>query len=152
VADEPISPKTFGASFRGFMEQMAREAPTGEEPFFRARLREHFGADPATLAIVGEKIEDANHPNLHLAIESYVATRTSELLGITSQASFMGITMAMLVAGRARHGDDIAQGPVSYKNVQLDGDRRLACTALGLYLVSDGDARLAILVARTPPQ
>ena len=38
------------------MEQMARQAPA-EEPFFRRRLREHFGSDPAKFAIVTEKIQ-----------------------------------------------------------------------------------------------
>ena len=38
---DPISPKDFGASFKGFMEHMTRQAPA-EEPFFRQRLRAHF--------------------------------------------------------------------------------------------------------------
>jgi hypothetical protein len=50
MADSPISPKDFGASFKGFMEQMAQQA-RAEEPFFRRRLREHFGSDPATQTI-----------------------------------------------------------------------------------------------------
>src|SRR5262249_39898037 len=46
------------------------------------------------------------------------------------------------------HGDGAAEGPVTYANVALDGDRVLACTQLGLYLIAEGDTRLAILVAR----
>lgn len=153
MADTPISPKDFGASFKGFMEQMAREAP-GEEPFFRRRLREHFGSDPAKFAIVTEKISDANHPNLHLAIEAFVSDpgRTYELLGVSSDAAaFMGISLAQLVSGGGgmMRGEGPSEGPVSYTNVALDGDRVLACTQLGLYLVSEGDTRLAIFVART---
>jgi hypothetical protein len=76
MADSPISPKDFGASFKGFMEQMARQSPS-EEPFFRHRLREHFGADPGKLAIVAEKFTDANHPNIHLAIETLSPRRNA---------------------------------------------------------------------------
>lgn len=153
MADNPISPKDFGASFKGFMEQMARESP-GEEPFFRRRLREHFGSDPAKLAIVTEKISDANHANLHLAIEAFVTApgRTFELLGVSSDAAaFMGISLAQLVSGGGgmMRGDGPSEGPVSYTNVALDGDRVLACTQLGLYLISEGETRLAIFVART---
>ena len=152
MADSPISPKDFGASFKGFMEQMARQSPT-EEPFFQKRLREHFGADPAKFAIVAEKVSDANHPNLHLAIEAFVTApgRSFELLGISSQtAQFMGMNLAQLVAGGgAMRGDPPDEGPVTYTNVALDGDRVLACTQLGLYLVKEGDARLAIFVAKT---
>jgi AAA+ superfamily predicted ATPase len=153
MADNPISPKDFGASFKGFMEQMARESP-GEEPFFRRRLREHFGSDPAKLAIVTEKVSDANHPNLHLAVEAFVTApgRTFELLGVSSDAAaFMGISLAQLVSGGGgmMRGDGPSEGPVSYTNVALDGDRVLACTQLGLYLIREGETRLAIFVART---
>ena len=152
MGDTPISPKDFGASFKTFMEQMARESPD-EEPFFRQRLREHFGADPAKFAIVTERFSDANHPNLHLAIEAFVTApgRSYELLGISSdRASFMGLDLAQLVAGGGgmMGGDGTAEGPVSYTNIALDGDRVLACTQLGLYLITDGDSRLAILVAK----
>jgi hypothetical protein len=153
MADSPISPKDFGASFKGFMEQMARQSPA-EEPFFRQRLHEHFGADPAKFAIVSEKISDANHANLQLALDAFVSDRgrTFELLGISSEAAaYMGITLAHLISGGGgmMHGGGPSEGPVSYTNVALDGDRVLACTQLGLYLVREGDTRLAIFVART---
>src|SRR5687767_10352783 len=134
MADSPISPKDFGASFKSFMEQMARESP-GEEPFFRARLREHFSADPSKLTIVADKFNDADHPNVHLAIEAFISEqgRTHELIGVASDAAaFMGISLAQLVSGGgAMHGDRATEGPVMYANVALDGDRVLACTQLG---------------------
>lgn len=153
MADSPISPKDFGASFKGFMEQMARQSPA-EEPFFQRRLREHFGADPAKFAIVTEKVSDANHPNLHLAVEAFVSApeRTFELIGVSSEAAaFMGISLAQLISGSGgmMRGDGPSEGPVSYTNVALDGDRVLACTQLGLYLIREGETRLAIFVART---
>jgi hypothetical protein len=61
----------------------------------------------------------------------------------------MGLDLAHLVAGGGMRGDEAVEGPVSYANVRLDGDRVLACTKIGLYLVSEGDKRLAILVAKT---
>jgi hypothetical protein len=151
MADQPISPQEFGASFKGFMEQMARDSPT-EEPFFRQRLREHFGADPSKLTIVSEKFSDANHPNVHLAIEAFTtgAGRTFELLGISTEApAFMGVTFAQLISpGRMMSGASASEGPVTFTNVALDGDRTLACTQLGMYLVREGDLRLALLVQR----
>ena len=39
---EPLSASDFGASFKGFMQQMASQAPT-EEPHFRSKLLDHFG-------------------------------------------------------------------------------------------------------------
>jgi hypothetical protein len=151
MADDQISPKDFGASFKGFMESMARQEPA-EEPFFRQRLRDHFGADPSKLTIVAEKFSEANHPNVHLAIEAFTTAppRTFELLGIsTDTAAFMGITLAQLVSsGGMMRGGNAAEGPVTYTNVALDGDRVLPCIQLGIYLVRDGDTRLALLVQR----
>jgi hypothetical protein len=43
-----ISPKDFGASFKGFLDQMSAAAPA-EEPVFRRRLREHFDCEPNEL-------------------------------------------------------------------------------------------------------
>lgn len=151
MANDPISPKDFGASFKGFMEQMALQAPA-EAPFFLERLREHFGTDPSKLTILTEKFSDANHPNVHLAIEAFTTApgRTFELLGISSEASsFMGITLAQLISRSGMmHGGGATEGPVTYSNVTLDGDNVLACTQLGLYLVREGDTRLAVLVQK----
>lgn len=63
----------------------------------------------------------------------------------------MGLGLAQLVAsgGRRFGGDGPTEGPVTYTNVSLDGDRVLACVNLGLYLIAERDARLAIFVART---
>lgn len=41
----------------------------------------------------------------------------------------------------------VSEGSVSYVNYHLDGDRILACVQLGLYLISDGDAHLIVLVS-----
>ncbi len=38
-----------------------------------------------------------------------------------------------------------AEGPVKYTNVALDGERVLPCVQLGLYLVCEGETRLALL-------
>jgi hypothetical protein len=62
----------------------------------------------------------------------------------------MGISLAQLVSGGGgMRGPAPSEGPVTYTNVALDGDRVLACTQLGLYLVREGETRLAIFVART---
>jgi AAA+ superfamily predicted ATPase len=45
-----ISPNDFGASFKGFLDQMSVPAPA-EEPVFRRRLRDHFECEPNELSI-----------------------------------------------------------------------------------------------------
>jgi hypothetical protein len=130
MGDSPISPKDFGASFQTFMQQMSRDS-AAEEPFFRRRLREHFGGDPAKFSIVGDKFADANRPNLHLALESYLSDlgRSHELLGISSErAEFMGIDLGHLISGTGAMtpggGGGADEGPVAYTNVALDARPR----------------------------
>src|SRR6266404_1200767 len=100
MADDPRTPQDFGAQFKGFMEQMARQAPA-EEPFFRRRLREHFGSDPSKLTIVAEKFDEMEHPNVHLAVEAFTTApgRSAEVLGVSSETlSFGSVGFAQLVA------------------------------------------------------
>jgi cell division protease FtsH len=84
VDEEGQSLGEFGASFKGFLDQMAAQAPA-EEPIFLTRLRAHFSAEPTTFPIVGEEFESSDYPNVQRALESYVQERdcSTELVGIT---------------------------------------------------------------------
>jgi hypothetical protein len=145
-----ISVTDFGASFKGFLEQMASQGPA-QEPVFVRRFREHFGQEPTTLPVVSEAFETYDHPNVHLAIEDHLAQpgRSADILGIISDHKYMGISLSDLVApgGSSLMGRSGAtEGPVEYVNIPLDGERVLTCVQCGLYLARDGDARFAVLV------
>ena len=73
-----ISPTDFGASFKGFLDQMSAAAPA-EEPVFRRRLREHFECEPNELPTLSEKFPAHDHANLHSALEAEFSGR--RLLG-----------------------------------------------------------------------
>ena len=134
-----ISPNEFGASFRGFLEQMSTAAPA-EEPTFRKRLREHFEQEPDKLPTLTEKFEPYDHANLHLAIESELSESKCavKMLGIISPHEFMGASLSQLVAPAksGMWGDSSpSEGPVEYVNIALEDNRVLACVQSGLYLV-----------------
>jgi hypothetical protein len=146
-----IDLKGFGASFKGFMDQMAQQAPDVEPELLR-RAREHFGQHPATLPVVAEEFARHEHPNLHLAIEAYLGgrERSADLLGVTvAFQMFGGMKLSQLFSpgSGVMKGSDAAQvGPVEYNNVSLDDGRVLACVSTGLYFVREGERRLAVLV------
>ncbi|HEV3079566.1 MAG TPA: AAA family ATPase [Gemmataceae bacterium] len=145
-----FSAKEFGASFKGFMEQMASQGPV-DDPVFVRRLRDHFQCEPATLPVVTERFETYDHPNLHTAIESYLAEPgwSVEIAGITGHQKYMGVSLADLVApGSAAlmGGAAATEGPVEYINIALDGDRVLTCVQCGLFFAKKDAERLAILV------
>ena len=143
-----INPDEFGASFNDFMEQMRSQKKPEEAPFFVRKLRDHFGAEPSGLPIVSQSVIGHDHPNMHSAIEAYIAAgnRSAEILGVVGLNGFMGNGLADLVAPRGGFGSAANQGPVEYANVELDGNRVVACIERGLFLVKEGDHRLAIFV------
>ena len=145
----------FGASFKGFLDQMAAQVPA-QEPVFLTRLRAHFSAEPTTFPIVAEEFEPPDHPNVQRALESYFQERncSTELLGITGDHMFAFgvISLAQLIkagpSGLWGSGAPVTEGPVQYLNIPLEGDRVIACVQCGLYLVVEGDRRLVVLVNR----
>lgn len=152
MSEEPfMSPGEFGASLKGFLENVAAQAPP-EESSFRTRLKAHFGADLATLPILEESLELAERPNLQAALDSFLAVdgRSAELLGIMSPYRSLGLNLSSLFAPTRTGltgGPPPSQGPVQFINVQLEGDKVLACVQLGLYLIRDGEEPLAALVS-----
>ena len=146
-----ISPTDFGASFKGFLDQMSSAAPA-EEPVFRRRLREHFECEPHELPTLSEKFPAYDHANLHLALEAEFAGAHGSVVtfGLINPHPYMPATLSMLAApGKAglMGGQDVVEGPVEYVNVKLDHDRVVACVQSGLFFVKRGAERLAVLIA-----
>jgi SpoVK/Ycf46/Vps4 family AAA+-type ATPase len=137
-----ISPTDFGASFKGFLDQMSAVAPI-EEPIFRRRLRDHFEREPNELPTLSEKFPAYDHANLNSALEAEFAGADCSIatFGVINPHPYMSATLSMLAApGKAglAGGDGLAEGPVEYANVTLDDDRVVACVQNGLFLLPQG--------------
>ncbi len=147
MSDDALSPKQFGQLFKGFLEQAVDSAPP-TAPYFLERLRQHFGQDPSTLPTLREDVDKSDHPNLQLAIESYMADerRRAELVGVMGGMEYREPSIASLLLVE-RHGEPVSEGPVQYENIRLADDQVLPCVARGLYLVTDETKRFALLVA-----
>ncbi len=107
------------------------------------KIKDHLGGDPATYPILSEEFEIWNHPNLHLALESYTSSagRSVKLLGIQGGIlNFGGISLAEIVTPKTMAGfaglGGAKEGPVQYMNVDLADGKKLACVQGALYLVS----------------
>src|SRR5215212_2696396 len=96
-------------------------------PSLLTRLRDHFEVEPATLPVLEQEFDAHQRPNLHLALEEMLhqeQTR-SEMIGLVMLEQYRGASLAQLSReGSARNFDE---GPVEYVDVDLPGDRRLAC-------------------------
>jgi hypothetical protein len=147
-----ISPQDFGASFKGFLDQMSTAAPV-EEHVFRRRLREHFGRDPNELPTLNEKFPPYDHANVHAALEAEFSGADCSVatFGLITQHPHISATLSMLAApgkaGLMGGGQGVAEGPVEYTNITLDDDRVVSCVQCGLFLVKRGEQPLAVLMA-----
>jgi len=150
--EQPFSIESFGASFKGFLEQMASQAPA-EDPIFLRHIRRHFAAEPTRYPILSEEFEVSDHPNVQLAIEEYISepNRSAEVLGVIGDQSsaYLGISLAQLLAPShtgLMSSSGPVDGPIQYVNIDVDVGQTLACVQCGLYLIQDGPARLAVLM------
>ena len=147
MTDDGFSPQEFADAFQRFLEWVpmtaSREGSLGE------RLREHFAADPATFPVTSITLPEYDRPNLQAALDAYLsqAGRSAELLGLTGDHSYIEPSLAQLVA-RGRGVGASRPGPVGRTVLELDEGRLLACVTMGLFLVSEGETRLAVLVSR----
>ncbi|HEY1381491.1 MAG TPA: AAA family ATPase [Gemmataceae bacterium] len=122
------------------------DTATAPEPALLTRLREHFAADPAQLPVVEQTFQPYHRPNLHVAVQGLLAEpgRDPALVGVVVPQEFHNVTLAKLT--RPRTAAEFDQGPVEYADVDLAGDRRLACVKRGLYLFRDDGRPVALLI------
>ena len=139
-----ISPQDFAKAFSRVAEWAAIDQHRDRSPF-KTMLIEHFGADPATFPVTGEAIAPYDLPNLQLATDSYLERDgvSHRLVGFGGHLGHAEMSLAGLVHD---FGFGIAIGPVRRTVVQLDDDRSVTCVAAGLFLVSDGERRIAVLL------
>jgi cell division protease FtsH len=144
TAGDEITPAQFAEAFQRLTEWAVGEARYGRSPF-KERLTEHFGADPATYPLTAETIAAYDLPNLQLALDAYLADagRQHSLIGFGGPVHHMELSLAGLVH---EFGFGLAEGPVRRTVVPLEHGHTVTCVTIGLFLISDGDDRLAALV------
>ncbi|MFO0847057.1 MAG: AAA family ATPase [Gemmataceae bacterium] len=132
------------------MDDAPDPAPAGEPPLL-ARLRDHFGTDPAALPVVEQTVQAYDQANLHLGLEDLLADAEpgTALVGLIAHEEYRPPSLARLARATTAAGYD--EGPVQYADVELGADRRLACVKRGLYLLRTAGRPIALLVAEPTP-
>ncbi|HEX2681272.1 MAG TPA: AAA family ATPase [Candidatus Dormibacteraeota bacterium] len=131
------------------MQEIAAAARSERNPLLD-RIVAHLGADPAQVPVTLEQFDTFEQPNLQVALEAYLSREghSAELIGVSMQNKrFMAIGLSELITRGSVYGTGpLVEGPVDYMNFHLANDEVLACVQFGLYLISAGQARLAVLV------
>jgi hypothetical protein len=146
MADTGPSPQEFAGTFQRLLE-WAQSAAI-RETSFQQRLREHFGTDPSTFEVTSLDIAEYDQPNVQVALDAYLAEpgRAAETLGFTAP-QHAEIQLSLLVSP-GRYGFGVEPGPVARTVIELDEGRTLSHVTMALFLVSEGDGRLAVLVGK----
>ena len=126
----------------------ADEAPTP------ARLiAGHLGPEAASLPVVSEGWALYDHVNLQGALERWTITpgRSATLVGLTDFQHSMFTLADLAQPAMAMHGPGIGAVAMTRLASGPAGATR-ACVRCGLYFVSEGDARLALLLREGNPR
>src|ERR1700729_2670023 len=110
-------------------------------------LREHLGADAASLPVVSGSWRGYDHVNVQAGLDAWLAgwRREHELVGITG-FSRQNFGLADLLQPAAEQMW-LGVGSVAMAALPCGpGGQTMACVRCGLYLVDDGDTRLALLL------
>lgn len=126
-----------------------RPKPASVPPFAKI-LRRHLGCDPASVSIVGDSFPLRALGDLQLAVDDWLAHpgRHREMVGVVTDRHVVRLgALASPPPSERKHGWAADVGPVEYSAIPLADGGSLASVERGLLLLSDGDARLALLVA-----
>jgi hypothetical protein len=150
MADADLDPARFGTVFRAFMEAVTNAATPPASPL-ADRIQAHLGVEPAHLPVLAEEYDNFERPNLQVALDEYMSRpgRQADLVGVGAETKhYVSMSLSNLLSfGTHPNRPPLTEGPVDYVNVHLANDRVLSCVQLGVYLLSDGDKRLVIVVA-----
>src|SRR6266536_3043679 len=91
-------------------------------------LRCFFGREPYELPIASREFSSVDLPNLQLAIEAYRQDHKAQLqtVGYTGGISGLPSDLGDMI-GKDGWLDSVRIGPVQYRMVDIDVDRRMQC-------------------------
>jgi hypothetical protein len=139
-----------GRLARKLVHRAVRTARTEDQPLRRVLL-DHPGPDAATLPAVSDTSPLYEQVNLQIGLDAWLAEpgREHEAIGITGvqQLRFNDVTIGDFIqapAGSMYHSAGVG-APVAMNLPCGPDGQTLPCVSNGIYLVRDGDERLAIM-------
>jgi hypothetical protein len=136
--------RAFAATFKRFLDDVIEGVPL-RKAHFAGLLDSHFGEAAATLPVLGESLELRHHADVQVALDALLAAtgRTHELHGVSIEGyAGQELSLSALLSQAA-----FISGPVEYRNVEIASDATMPCVERGLYCVSEGEERLAVLLS-----
>jgi hypothetical protein len=138
---------------RRLVRMTVATARADEAPTPARLLAGHLGPGAASLPVVSEGWALYDHVNLQGALERWTMApgRSTTLVGLTDFQHSMFTLADLAQPAMAMHGPGIGAVAMTRLASGPAGATR-ACVRCGLYLVSEGDARLALLLREGNPR
>ncbi len=143
-----------GRLTRKLVHRAVRTARTEDQPLRRVLL-DHLGPDAATLPAVSDTCPLYEQVNMQVGLDAWLAEpgREHEAIGITgvAQMRFNDLTIGDLIQAPAgsNYGDAGVGAPVAMSLPCGPDGETMPCVSNGIYLVREGDERLAIMLKPT---
>jgi ATPase family associated with various cellular activities (AAA) len=149
--DEPLQPELADVARLGrrLVDKTVRAARGGEDPL-RRRLHNHLGAQAGSFPIVSGSWLPHDQVNVQIGLDEWLRSggRSHQLIGIT-HFRHRDFALADLVQSGST-GSGLGIGNVATMQLPAGpGGLTRSCVKCGLYLVSEGQSRYAMLL-RTP--
>jgi hypothetical protein len=145
-----FDPAAFGEAWQRFIEHINAHIPppAPPAPLLVDKLLAFLGAEPTSLVIHKEQLLERDLPNLQRAIDHFLAgpDRYAEQVGYLAEHEQPGMGLAALLA--RQRWQNITEGPVQYRWIELAGGEQLQCMDRGLYLINDHGVRLVAAVRK----
>ena len=112
------------------------------------RIESHLGVSPLDLPVVSQQLPWYQLVDVQVAVDQWVqevADRRQEVIGIRGQQQRRFSTFVELLTSPM---SGLGLGPVEYADVPDSPDSTRRCIQFGVFLLSDGDARVAMLLRK----
>ncbi len=154
ISGKPLRPEPADVVRLGrrLVRMAVASARADEAPTAARLLAEHLGPEAPSLPVVGEGWATYEHVNLQGALERWTQApgRSSWLVGLTDFQHSMFTLADLTQPATMMHGPGV--GAVAMARLASGpGGATCPCIRCGLFLVSDGEARLALLLREGNP-
>ena len=126
-----------------------------EQPRLSRILAGHLGGEVGALDVVEETWPGYDHVNVQAGLDAWLAVpgRSAELVGVTHHQGVMFGLADLLAGGRHEEMHGLRPGNPASVNLACGPDGAVRpCIRCGIYLVTEGDVRTAVLLRGAAPE
>lgn len=136
----------FAETFQDFLELVVHPSRSRASEPLAERVEQFLGADPLALPVVSESFELYQHPTVQLAVDAILGRDgvSHELIGTAGHGREHVSLSEILQMSRLHRTFGV--GAVDYVTLPISADDEMTCVRFGLYLIDDGNARVAVLL------